>query len=150
MQLHLGQWSHIPETALVLTAWQFATTLVLKVERDQAFSATLSRSAELTTKPVEGWQGNTIAPSFDKHFDEPLGKSFDWLSLRRGSAPNSSNQREGATMVKELHKGDSTFYICGACGFAYKEKEWAEKCQEWCEEHQSCNLEITEHAVPLD
>lgn len=53
-------------------------------------------------------------------------------------------------MVKELHKEGSTFYVCDVCGFAYREKEWAEKCQACCEEHQSCNLEIAEHAVDLN
>ena len=53
-------------------------------------------------------------------------------------------------MVKELRKGDVTLYICEECGFAYEQKEWAEKCQEWCQEHQSCNLEIASHAVPVE
>ncbi len=53
-------------------------------------------------------------------------------------------------MVKVSHKDDNTLYLCEACGFAYKEKEWAEKCQQWCEQYQSCNLEITQHAVPLE
>ena len=53
-------------------------------------------------------------------------------------------------MVKELRKDDSKLYVCEACGFAYKEKELAEKCQQWCEEHNSCNLEITKYAVPLE
>ncbi|PIR82376.1 hypothetical protein COU20_02535 [Candidatus Kaiserbacteria bacterium CG10_big_fil_rev_8_21_14_0_10_59_10] len=43
---------------------------------------------------------------------------------------------------------------CSVCGFHYKDnldshtsgKEWAEKCESWCKEHHSCNLEITEHA----
>ncbi len=52
-------------------------------------------------------------------------------------------------MVKELTKGGVTFYLCEACDLAYKEKEWAQKCQEWCEQHHSCNLEITQHVVPL-
>lgn len=50
-------------------------------------------------------------------------------------------------MVKEVKNKGKTLYICGACGFAYEEKEWAEKCQKWCQEHQSCNIEITAHAV---
>ncbi len=50
-------------------------------------------------------------------------------------------------MVKELHKEDRVLYVCEACGFAYEEKEWAQKCQAWCEEHNSCHLEITQHAV---
>lgn len=52
-------------------------------------------------------------------------------------------------MVKELQQNSKTFYQCEACGFTYADKEWAEKCQAWCEEHHSCHLEITEHAVPV-
>jgi len=59
-----------------------------------------------------------------------------------------ANKRE--TMVKELRKDNFTLYICEACGFACKEKELAEKCQQWCKQHQSCNLEIIQHAVPLE
>jgi len=53
-------------------------------------------------------------------------------------------------MVTELHRDGSTFYVCDECGFAYKERELAEKCQLWCQQHQSCNLEITQYAVPLE
>lgn len=38
-------------------------------------------------------------------------------------------------------------YQCEECGFHYKDKEWAEKCEAWCREHHSCNLEIVKHAV---
>lgn len=37
-------------------------------------------------------------------------------------------------------------FVCPECGFKYKEKEWADKCEAWCKEHHSCNLEITSHA----
>ena len=53
-------------------------------------------------------------------------------------------------MVKKLSKDNKILYICEECGFAYEQKEWAEKCQVWCHEHHACNLEITEHAVPLE
>lgn len=54
-------------------------------------------------------------------------------------------------MVKEAVTSDNEIvYVCEECGFAYKEREWAEKCQKWCRQHQSCNLEITEHAVGLE
>ncbi len=52
-------------------------------------------------------------------------------------------------MVKEIKKNGKTLYICEECGFAYEQKEWAEKCQAWCQEHHTCNLEIMEHAIPL-
>ena len=38
-------------------------------------------------------------------------------------------------------------YKCPICGFDYKEKQWAEKCEKWCKQNNSCNLEITKHAV---
>ena len=53
-------------------------------------------------------------------------------------------------MVKELRKNGETLYICEVCGLAYKEKELAEKCQSWCEQYHGCNLEIIQHAVPLE
>ena len=50
-------------------------------------------------------------------------------------------------MVKILKEGNNELYQCEECGFKYKEKEWAEKCQAWCKEHKSCNLEIIQHAL---
>ena len=37
-------------------------------------------------------------------------------------------------------------YQCPECGFYYRDREWAKKCEMWCGEHKSCNLEITAHA----
>lgn len=51
-------------------------------------------------------------------------------------------------MVKEIQKGESRVYQCEECGFGYADRGWAEKCQAWCTEHQSCNLEIIQHALP--
>jgi len=53
-------------------------------------------------------------------------------------------------MVKEVKKKGKIRYVCEECGFAYEQKEWAEKCQKWCRQHQSCNLEITQHGAPLE
>lgn len=53
-------------------------------------------------------------------------------------------------MVRETTKKAETFYVCEACGFAYKEKVWAEKCEEFCTKHHSCSLEITRHAVQMN
>jgi len=52
-------------------------------------------------------------------------------------------------MVKEIEKNGKKYYICPACNFAYEEKQWAEKCQAFCEEYNSCSLEITKHAVQI-
>lgn len=41
---------------------------------------------------------------------------------------------------------DKILYRCSECGFRYKDKEIAEKCQIWCKEHKSCNLDIIKYA----
>ena len=38
-------------------------------------------------------------------------------------------------------------YRCKECGFAYKEKELAKECEDFCKKHHQCSLEITRHAV---
>lgn len=48
-------------------------------------------------------------------------------------------------MVNINKESGETFYQCEICGYRYKEREWAEKCEAWCEEHKSCNIEIIEH-----
>ncbi len=50
-------------------------------------------------------------------------------------------------MVKpELYKGKNIF-ACEACGFGYKEKQLAQKCEDFCKKNNSCSLEITKHAI---
>jgi len=39
------------------------------------------------------------------------------------------------------------FYKCGVCGFVYPNKELAQRCEQWCREHKSCNTEIVKFAV---
>lgn len=53
-------------------------------------------------------------------------------------------------MVKERKKCNKIFYICEECNFAYNNIEWAQKCEDWCKGHHSCNIEITKHAVGID
>jgi hypothetical protein len=38
-------------------------------------------------------------------------------------------------------------YECEACHLLYEDEEWAMKCEQWCIEFESCNLEITRHAT---
>ena len=49
-------------------------------------------------------------------------------------------------MVLEVNKENKKYFKCEECGFHYEEREWAEKCEVWCRESKSCNLEITAHA----
>jgi predicted ATP-dependent serine protease len=53
-------------------------------------------------------------------------------------------------VVKEVKKKGPTLYLCEECGIAYREKEWADKCETYCREYHGCNLEIIEHAMPLE
>ena len=50
-------------------------------------------------------------------------------------------------MVREIAENEATYYQCEECGLRYREKDVAERCQAWCAEHKSCNLEIIRHAV---
>lgn len=53
----------------------------------------------------------------------------------------------GENMTREIKKNGKTLYVCDECEFAYEKKELAEKCEAWCREKHSCNLEITKYAV---
>ena len=50
-------------------------------------------------------------------------------------------------MVKEIQANETTLFQCEECQLKYRDKETAEKCQVWCKEHNSCNLEIIKNAV---
>lgn len=39
-------------------------------------------------------------------------------------------------------------YRCPECGLAYRDSELAARCEAWCREHHSCNIEIIRQAVP--
>ncbi len=50
-------------------------------------------------------------------------------------------------MTKSVQENGKALYQCEECGLKYVEKEIAEKCEAWCNEHKSCNLDIIRHAV---
>jgi len=52
-------------------------------------------------------------------------------------------------MIKTIQSEnkDEILYQCEICSFHYLEKKQAEKCEAWCREHNSCNLEITASAI---
>ena len=41
-------------------------------------------------------------------------------------------------------------YECDECHYIYKEKIWAERCENWCKKYKSCNLKITKNAIKND
>jgi Cu2+-exporting ATPase len=44
-------------------------------------------------------------------------------------------------------KVEEGLHKCPECGLHYEDKRRVEKCEEWCREHKSCNLEITSQAI---
>lgn len=50
-------------------------------------------------------------------------------------------------MVTIQKQNNHEVYQCEECKLWYREKEIAQKCQAWCKEHKSCNLEIIKHAI---
>jgi hypothetical protein len=38
-------------------------------------------------------------------------------------------------------------FQCENCLLWYEEKDWADRCETWCNEHDSCNLQITLHST---
>jgi len=49
-------------------------------------------------------------------------------------------------MVKIINQNERILYQCEECKLLYKEREIAEKCEAWCKEHKSCNLDIIKYA----
>ena len=45
-------------------------------------------------------------------------------------------------------KGIDGIFQCEICGLKYRERRWAERCEEWCREHpNSCNVEAASHSI---
>jgi hypothetical protein len=63
-----------------------------------------------------------------------------------GFTPLSAGRNCKNTMVRVVQNNDKELYQCEECGFHYQDKTIAEKCEAWCREHKSCNIEITSHA----
>lgn len=50
-------------------------------------------------------------------------------------------------MVKEIKDNDATIYQCEICEMGYSEQETAERCEEYCNTHESCSIDITKNAI---
>lgn len=86
--------------------------------------------------------------------DERFNTEF-WKEQRRKTlieSTGASVRLSGSKVTNEevekivSSKENSGLYKCTECGFHYVDREWAEKCEAWCREHKSCNIEITAHA----
>lgn len=54
---------------------------------------------------------------------------------------------ENVNFMEHNHKIEEQSYKCPECGLHYEDRGQAEKCEAWCKEHYSCNLDITSHAI---
>lgn len=52
-------------------------------------------------------------------------------------------------MVIKTTKNRKKYFQCEECSFYYENKKLAEKCEKWCKEKHSCNIEITKYAIKL-
>lgn len=50
-------------------------------------------------------------------------------------------------MVSTIEKAGKKLFACDECKFLYETEELAKKCEDWCREKHSCNLDITKHSV---
>ena len=53
-------------------------------------------------------------------------------------------------MVKEILKAGKKYFQCNECKLFYKNRNIAEKCENWCKEHNSCKLEIIKNNVEIN
>ena len=52
-------------------------------------------------------------------------------------------------MAKEINFEGKIVYKCMKCGWMYRDKDIANKCESWCKKHKSCNLELAKYAIKL-
>ncbi len=87
--------------------------------------------------------------------EDHLGSGFYWDIKHQEPASRNTYDRyktafawESKEVFSENHEEhDTEIFFCPACHLGYKETVWAKKCEVWCRENNSCNLEITQHAI---
>jgi|GEM_PF-793717 hypothetical protein len=45
-------------------------------------------------------------------------------------------------MVKKVRISNEILYVCERCGLRYREKVWAERCEDFCTRYNACSIEI--------
>ena len=63
------------------------------------------------------------------------------MTEEKQPARNASHSDAGGDQ-----KNNKELYECKECGLHYKDHYMAEKCEAWCKEHRTCNVEITKQA----
>ena len=52
-------------------------------------------------------------------------------------------------MVEKANFEGNKVFKCMKCGWFYKSLEIAQKCEDWCKKHNSCNLNLTNQAIKI-
>jgi len=50
-------------------------------------------------------------------------------------------------MGKTIKQNQEVVFTCSECKMKYHDEATAKKCEEWCKENKSCNLEIIKYAI---
>lgn len=74
---------------------------------------------------------------------------YSWLLLVLACPISMIVMMAGMQRMQDKPNSPKQVFVCSECGLSYADKEWAQKCQAWCREHHSCNIEITAHAVKI-
>jgi YHS domain-containing protein len=59
----------------------------------------------------------------------------------------SSRCKETFDKSPDKYAKDNIDYQCSICKLHYKDEILADRCNEWCSTHKSCNLEIAWHSI---
>ncbi|MBI4160733.1 MAG: GTPase [Candidatus Yanofskybacteria bacterium] len=62
---------------------------------------------------------------------------------------NKAKNVDGLIEIVKHFLPKRELYQCEECGLKYENKEIAEQCQAWRDEHKSCNLDLIKHAVKV-
>jgi hypothetical protein len=53
-------------------------------------------------------------------------------------------------MVVEKEKNGKMYYQCESCNMYYEVIKIAQQCEDFCNSHQACSVELIKHAVNLE
>lgn len=94
-------------------------------------------------------------PTFDTTFPVILLETYNSLSILVSSSDFKKFSDIAELMsllskrLKAIGSTNKKQYKCPECGLYYTDKITAKKCEAWCKEYKSCNLEITKLSVEV-
>jgi hypothetical protein len=52
-------------------------------------------------------------------------------------------------MVEETNFNNRIVFKCMKCGWMYKDKKKAQECENYCKEHNACNIKFVKYAIKI-